>query len=337
MRGLILACMLLLPTSTAAADRLTDTAGKRIQKPSLYLYTAADWCEPCKRLQADLDGDRDFKAALLEKYVLRVYDFDEYRSYATRAGVKGLPSFFTANAHWEGYEGKEDLARRLGLNWQPSAPPAAANPAAVLPVAPPPAASSSNDAALNAAYERWGDQERKLEQLRKRLEASERNQASLIEKARKAARDAAAAVTPAADPADDSGGSGWGALIAWGASQLGWTLGPIGGAATTILVPMVWRYLTRRRPRRATDRPRDEEVEAGEEERPIVVTTPPPPQVVRTKERVTVVEGPNNEATAYRDAIAELRENEPGLRPLMERLINLKDQFLSGNPPRRKV
>lgn len=309
---LIVVAWLLCVPAPAAADRLVDTAGRALQKPSLYLYTAA-WCEPCRRLQADLDEDRDFKAAVMEKFVLRAYDYEKHKANAMRAGVKALPSFFTADSHWEGYKGKEDLARRLQLNWQPrqDSPPVPA---------PPDAAAVDVRQALESSYERWLLHEKRFDELGKQLEDQNRSQATILEKARQAAREVATAVTPANDPADEGRGSALGTLVTWGLSQLGWTLGPIGGVAVGVGVPFLYRLLTQRRPRRSTDRPRGPAV--------VAVDTPPDDGVVTRTEYVPYVDQTLQDALAW--AMKETTRKYPGAVNNLEFFQGLIDQYLSG-------
>lgn len=323
-RRLMLCGLLLCAPAIAAADRLVDTDGKPLQKPSLYIYSAAAWCVPCQRLKVDLDADRDFKAALMERYVVRIYDYDAHKGHAQRAGVKALPSFFTADQHWEGYTGKEELARRLKLDWRPAVvTPARASD----PVAPPPVdAAQAVDVsqALEASHERWATTQQDLERVRRELDALKRRELpAVLQKAREIARNAAQALPADPKPETPDVGSGFGQLVVWGLSQAGWTLGPIGGLAVGVGLPLAYRALRRRLGTKGA-------IERRPPVTPIVVATDTPPDtaVVTRTEYVPYTDETLQDALAW--ARRETTRKHPGAVGNLELFESLVQQFLSG-------
>ena len=88
----------IVPVFAAAEDRL-------------IVFSAPAWCGPCRDLERDVIGSKEWNALECEASVV---DFDEDRALAKRRGVKSVPTAILLDS-----EGNE-IARKVGYRGEPA-------------------------------------------------------------------------------------------------------------------------------------------------------------------------------------------------------------------------
>ncbi|SFJ33898.1 thioredoxin family protein [Planctomicrobium piriforme] len=102
-------------------------------RPKLTVWTAA-WCPACQAFRSDLAQVPNFRETLGQQFQIQFVDFNQHAGEAQREGITLLPTFVTSDHFLTGYQGADDLLRRLGIAVSPS-PNAEQKPPPQLPAA----------------------------------------------------------------------------------------------------------------------------------------------------------------------------------------------------------
>jgi thiol-disulfide isomerase/thioredoxin len=276
------------------------------KKPTLYVFGSST-CGPCVAFKRDYAEDAELRRRLDERFAVVFVDVDRHPEMARHFGIERIPVFVVPGQSAEsGYEGREELLKRLGLTDNHTSPPQKTTE---------PAPTPESDEESNPPRE---------------------PEEAVVAPAPAPAETDAAETPPVpsvpanqsdADPIDRLS-----AVIQTAVSVATWlgVGGLTGGTGGLILGGLaLWRTLRRRRQApSARDSPETPSPFPPRSPSVVTVESPPPPQAIVPETRFAPYER-DTFAEAFAWAEAEMVRKYPGAVSTLEAMKGLINQFLA--------